>query len=115
VSAPSRFDTPVIATGVVAGVALLTGVVMGIKALADRPGDSFVTGRDGSNADLASQVDSAHSEAIAADVAYGVAAVAGAACAYLYFTGPRTPSTSRASVSAAPLPGGGVVLLRGAL
>ena len=104
-----------IASGVVAGVAFVTGVVLGIKAVADRPGDSFVTGRDGSNADLTSQVDSAHSEAIGADIAFGVAAVAGAACAYLYRTGPRTPSTSRASVSAGPLPGGGVVLLRGAL
>jgi hypothetical protein len=110
----SRIDAPVIATGVVAGIGLVAGVVLGIKAVADRPGD-FVTGRDGSYSDLTGQVNAAHSEAVAADVSFGVAAVAGAACAYLYWLRPHTAAPSRASISAGPLPGGGAVLLRGSL
>jgi hypothetical protein len=111
----SRIDAPVITTGVVAGVAFVTGVVVGIKAVADRPGSDFVTGRDGSYADLTGQIDSAHSEAVAADVAFGVAAVAGVVCGYLYWLRPHAAPTSRASISAGPLPGGGAVLLRGSL
>ena len=107
---PSRFDAPVIATGVVAGVGLLTGVVLGIKAVVDRPGSDFVTGRDGTYGDFTSQIDSAHSEAVAADIAFGVAAVAGLACGYLYWLRPHSTGASgatNASISAGPLPGGG--------
>ena len=60
-----------------------------VKASSDKPPSGFVTGRDGSYADLASQADSAHASAILADVGFGVAIVAGVGAALLYFLRPK--------------------------
>jgi hypothetical protein len=105
---PSRFDAWTLTTGGIAAVGLLAGVTLGIKALADQPGSSYVTGRDGSYADLVNQVDGAHAEAVAADLAFGVAAVAGVACAYLLWGRPTRTATQvgTTTVSALPIPRG---------
>lgn len=79
-----RIDAATIAAGSVAVVALGLGTYFGIDALASKPND-FVTGRDGSYATLVEKTDDAHTSAIIADVALGVALVATVATLYLYF------------------------------
>jgi hypothetical protein len=111
----NRVDAPVLATGGIAAAGLLVGTILGIKALADQPGNSFVAGRDGTHDDLASQVDGAHAEAVAADVAFGVAAVAGLACAYFYWFRPHATAMGATTVSAAPLQGGIALFVAGTL
>ena len=111
-----RIDTATIVVASVAVAGLGVGTVLGIKALADKPKSGFVTGRDGSYADLQRSADSAHTEAIVADIALGVGVAAAAVAAYLYFARPKVvaaPSPSRASVSIAPTAGGGAIFLRG--
>lgn len=101
---PSRFDAPTVTAGGIAAVGLIVGATLGVKALVDKPGSDFVTGRDGSYDDLTRQVDQAHGEAVAADVAFGVAAAAGLAFAYLYWLRPHPhPSVGTTTVSAAPV------------
>jgi hypothetical protein len=104
------------------GVASLAfGVVLGAKALADRP-DDFVTGVSGTYGDLLDRVHTAHEEAVAADVGFAVAAAAGVAAAVLFFARPSqaqdpTAAGARpsATVSAAPLLGGGAIFVQGSL
>lgn len=79
-----RVDGATIAAGAVAGVGLAAGATFGVLALTTRPSD-FVTGRDGTYADLQSKTDSAHTFAIVADIALGVGIVAAVATIYLYF------------------------------
>ena len=112
-----RIDALTIATAGFAAAGLLTGVTLAVKATADSPASSFVTGRDGTYADLVSQTDTAHAEAVAADVAFSVGLAAGIACAYLYLTRPRasTPSTAAPAVSATPILGGAAIVFRGTL
>jgi hypothetical protein len=116
-----RLDAATIAAGSVAGAALVFGVVVGVKALFDRP-THFVTGVDGSYSDLLDRVHTAHTEAVAADVGFGVAGAAGVAAAILYLTRtrrPPDPSSARAwppaIVSAAPLTGGAAIFVQGSL
>jgi tetratricopeptide (TPR) repeat protein len=106
-----RVDALTISAASVSAAGLLFGVVMGAKAIADRPPDNSVTTYD----ELRSRVDRAHEEAILADIGFGVALVAGAATAYLYF-GRRTtpaPGTGSATVSAVGWPSGGSLLVQG--
>jgi len=66
--------------------------------------------------EVMSAYDQAHREALLADISFGVALVAGAATAYLYFGRPRTApavSTGSTTVSTTPLPGGAALLMRG--
>ncbi|HLK37917.1 MAG TPA: hypothetical protein VKU41_14245 [Polyangiaceae bacterium] len=112
-----RTDTAtLVAAGVTAG-AFLFGVTLGVKAKVDQPGGDFVTGRDGSYADLASRADSAHREAVLADVGFATAIVGAALTAYLYFGRPRAavpPQTSHTPrLGGAAGPGTGVLSLRG--
>lgn len=79
-----RVDGATIAAGVIAGVGLAGGTALGVIALTQRPSD-FMTGRDGTYADLQSKTDSAHTMAIACDIALGVGVVATIATLYLYF------------------------------
>jgi hypothetical protein len=104
-------------TGGIAAAGLLAGITLGIKALVDQPGISYVTGRDGTHDDLLQQVDQAHTEAVAADVSFTIAAAAGLACAYLFWSRPHSsPGTARAAtVSAAPLPKGLAFVVGGSL
>jgi len=118
-----RMDGATITAIAVSGVALGFGTFMGIKSLHDRPSD-FVTGQDGSYADLQDRTDTAHREAIAADVGFGVGVAAAITAAVLYFGRTRTPEVAGdpppARVSVRPLPvlgasggGGGAVIVQG--
>ncbi|MBX3229997.1 MAG: tetratricopeptide repeat protein [Labilithrix sp.] len=88
-----RVDGATIAAGAIAGVGLAAGATFGILALTQRP-NGFVTGRDGTFADLQSKTDGAHTMAIVADVALGVGVVATIATLYLYFGRTKEPAKS---------------------
>jgi len=113
-----RLDAATITVGVVAIGALGAGVVIGIKALSDKP-TGFVTGANGNTvSDLQNKVNSAHTEAIVADVCFIGAGVAAAGAAVLYFAryrddAPTGSNSTRLSVT--PLVGGssGGLLLSG--
>ncbi len=109
-----RVDGLTIGFAALGAVGLAAGAGLGIYALTSRPTD-FVTGRDGSYADLQDKTDSAHTVAIIADVSLGVGVVAAAVAAGLYFgrTKESSPSPKTARVSAAPLPSGGAVFVGG--
>jgi tetratricopeptide (TPR) repeat protein len=126
-----RIDAATLIAASVAVLGLGVGTTFGIKALADRPKSSFVTGRDGSYQDLTDQTSRAHTEAIVGDVGLGIGIVAAAAAAYLYFARPKIaprsrvepsagtttksdrPSREPARLTAAPLPHGGALVLQG--
>ena len=114
--AAGRIDAATLTAAGAAGAGLLFGVVMGVKAKQDRP-SGFVTGRDGSLADLADRSAAAHREAVLADVGFAAALVGGAAATYLYFSRPRvTPPqrvTGSTTLSALPLTSGGAIFVRG--
>lgn len=120
-----RVDAATITAGSLAIVGLGVGTVFGILALSNKP-SGFVTGRDGSYDKLRTQTDDAHTQAIVADVGFGVGIVAAAVTAYLYFGRTRTAPTATSAASAArvvhplrvlpaaaPVPSGGVFLLGG--
>jgi tetratricopeptide (TPR) repeat protein len=110
-----RIDAATVVAASVAIVGLGVGTTFGIKALADKPKSSFVTGRDGSYDDLQSKASSAHREAVVADVGLGVGVVAAAITAYLYFARPKVTTTPspRAQVWGSPMPGGGALVVQG--
>lgn len=120
-----RVDAATITAGSFAVVGLGVGTVFGILALSNKPSD-FVTGRDGSYDKLQTQTDDAHTQAIVADVGFGVGIVAAVVTAYLYFGRTRTAPTATSAApvarvvrplrvlpTAAPVPSGGVFLLGG--
>jgi tetratricopeptide (TPR) repeat protein len=111
-----RIDAATLAAAGAAGAGLLFGVVLGVKAKQDRP-SGFVTGRDGSLADLVDRSAAAHREAVLADVGFAAALVGGAAAAYLYFSRPRVAPPQRVTglttLSALPLTSGGAIFVRG--
>jgi len=92
------------------------GVILAVKAEQDRPPSPFVTGRDGTYADLADRQVIAHREAITADVGFGVAAAAAVATVVLLVARMRDRAAVQASthLTAVPLRGGSGVLLEGA-
>ncbi len=115
-----RIDVATVSALAVTVLALGAGVVLAVKADDDRPGAGFVTGRDGTYADLADRTATAHHEAIAADIAFGVSLGAAITTAVLYFARTRdAPSPVQGarppSVSAAPLMGGGAIFVQGSL
>lgn len=101
--AKGRLDALTIAAGTVAAVGLVAGTSLGVYALSTRPGSDFVTGRDGSYATLKDQTNTAHTVAIAADVSFGVSAIAAIATAWLYFGRPK--AVSARGVSFTPMLG----------
>lgn len=111
-----RIDAATITAAGIAGVALVVGVAMGAMAEHDRPSSTFVTGQDGSYADLVNQTDRAHREAVAADVAFGGFFLGAAAATYLFLSRPRlVPRVATGpTFSAAPLSRGGALRLEGA-
>jgi tetratricopeptide (TPR) repeat protein len=112
-----RVDAATVTAAALAGAALVFGVVMAVKAEQDEPESNFVTGRDGSYADLVNRTALAHREAILADVGFGVSIVGAAAAAYHFLARPRLVHgvvTGGAKISAGPLPGGGTLRLEGA-
>jgi tetratricopeptide (TPR) repeat protein len=112
--AGSGRDVLTIGVGSVTVAALVVGIVMGVKAEEDRPPSPYVTGHNGTYAQLVDGQHNAHQEAIAADIAFGIAGVAAAATAVLFFTRPRAHArTSSTSVSVSPLAGGGAFFVQG--
>lgn len=115
-----RIDAATITAASLTLVGLGVGTVFGVRALSLEP-KNFVTGRDGSYADLRDRTNDAHTSAVVADVAFGVGAVAALATAYLYFG--RTKETHAATLpsrglaaltpTASPTHGGGFVGLGG--
>ena len=115
-----RVDAATIAALSVAGASVVFATVMAVKAKADQPPSDFVTGRDGTFADLKSSTDTAHREAVIADVGFGLSIAAGITAAVLYFgrtrdAGGGAKATSLPSVSAVPLTGGGALIVQGSL
>lgn len=108
-----RIDAYTLTAGAVAVVGLGLGTTLGIVALANRPSKDFVTGVDGSYDDLKNKTDSAHTQAIIADVGFGVGILAAAVTAYLYFGRTKEPAKHSISTSIAPVASGGVLLLGG--
>jgi tetratricopeptide (TPR) repeat protein len=91
-----RLDVATVVVGVGALAAAATGGVFGIKAVVDKP-TNFVTGKDGTLADLQHLESTAHTEAVVSDACF-VGAVAGAVAAtVLYFGRYRdvVPSASK--------------------
>jgi TPR repeat len=123
-----RIDAATVVAAGVAVAGLAFGTILAIKAKTDQPPTGFVTGRDGSYADLVDATHLAHREAIFADVGFGVSLAAGITAVVLYFArapdppaGPQTV-TSRTlgapdapRISAVPLPGGAAFVLQGSL
>jgi hypothetical protein len=111
-----RVDGLTVSAATVSAAGLIAGVVLAVKAELDRPPSNYMTGRDGTYQHLRSMQDTAHFEALLADVGFGVALVAGVSTAYLYFGRSQdVPATSTGSttVSAGPLSGGGAVVVKG--
>ena len=114
-----RIDAATIAAGSVAIVGLGVGTTFGILAVSNKPSD-FVTGRDGTYADLQQKTSDAHTQAIVADVGFGVGIVAAVVTAYLYFGRTKVASEPKrtgfvlpSSASVARVPSGGVVVIGG--
>jgi tetratricopeptide (TPR) repeat protein len=114
-----RIDALTIGAGSVAIVGLGVGTAFGILALSNKPPTGFVTGRDGTYDVLQTKQSDAHTQAIVADIGFGVGIVAALATAYLYFgrtahaPEPKRTGLVRISPSAAPVTSGGVVMLGG--
>jgi tetratricopeptide (TPR) repeat protein len=118
-SAPEhgRIDAATITAATFTGAGLVFGVVLGIKALRDRPRSDYVTGRDGTYDDLTAARDQSSREARMADVGFAVSIAAAVTTAVLYFGRTKDPAPAPASastsVSGAPLPGGGALFVQG--
>jgi tetratricopeptide (TPR) repeat protein len=102
---PSRghWDT---LTTVTAGLAIAStgvGITFGALALSNRPGSDFTTGRDGSYNDLQSRVDTAHTQAVVADIAFVAGAALAITTGILYFARSKPASTSAASTNGLPM------------
>lgn len=112
--ARGRIDGWTIAAASVAVVGIGVGTVFGIKALSDKPTNSFVIGRDGSYADLADQTSRAHTEAIVSDVGFIVGGAAAISAAVLYFARPKAlPAGGEVHAGAVPLRSGGAFVISG--
>lgn len=111
-----RIDVLTLSAATLAVGGFAVGAALGAMALSERPRSSFVTGKDGTYADLQRRVDSAYTKAIGADVGFVVGFVGVGATALLFFGRTRDPQSAgaKASVGAAPLPGGAVAFVGGA-
>lgn len=104
-----RIDAATITAGSIAVVGLGVGATFGILALSNKP-SGFVTGRDGTYDTLQSKTSSAHTQAIVADVGFGVGIAAALVTAYLYFarskeaTPPPPAARTRARTSSSWAP-----------
>ena len=102
-----RIDAATITAGSFAIVGLGVGAVFGILAVSNKP-SNFVTGRDGSFDTLKAQNDDAHTQAVVADIGFGVGIAAAVVTAILYFSRSKDPQRT-AHVGAS----GGAFLLGG--
>jgi tetratricopeptide (TPR) repeat protein len=105
-----RIDAATITAGSIAVVGLGVGAAFGILAMSNKPGaGEFTTGRDGSYDTLASKSNDAHTQAIVADVGFGVGIVAALVTAYLYFGRTRDPKHAGHGRALHLFPGGGML------
>jgi tetratricopeptide (TPR) repeat protein len=114
--AHGRIDALTIAGASVTGVALVVGIVLGVKAEQDKPPANYVTGKTGTYDNLVNRTNTSHSEAVAADISFIVSALLAGATTYLYLgrtRDPEPPSSGSTTVSAAPLTGGGALFVQG--
>jgi tetratricopeptide (TPR) repeat protein len=101
--ARGRLDAATITVGAVAIAAAGVGAVFGVKALVDQPSNA-VTGPNETFAQEQSQQNSAHTEAIVADVCFGGAIAAAVAATVLYFARYKDEGGAR-KTGLAPGPG----------
>ncbi len=112
-----RMDGWTLGASTLSGVGLVFGLVMAVKAVQDQPPSNSLTQATGPTyLDLVNRVDKAHTEAMLADVGFGVALVSAVAAVYLFLSrvdaAPIVPASTR--ISAMPLErGGGMLLLEG--
>lgn len=108
--AGGRLDGYVYATGAVSVATLALGTFFGVRALSLRPSNP-TTGAGRTVGDLQSSADDAHRSAVVADICLGVAALSGAAAAWLYFgRSPEAPPPAVVAIS--PTSGGMTATLR---
>ncbi|WP_394837444.1 tetratricopeptide repeat protein [Pendulispora rubella] len=93
-----RIDALTVSTAVVALAGIGVGTFFGIKAMNDRPSDSFTTGRDGTYDDLTRKADDAHKSAQIADIGFAVGAAGAVATLVLYFARTKHPKGSEVTV-----------------
>ncbi|MDP9034625.1 MAG: tetratricopeptide repeat protein [Myxococcota bacterium] len=115
--APGRIDGWTVSAAGVCAVSLAFGIVLAVKAVQDQPPSNTLTQPTGPTySDLVNRVETAHTEAMLADVGFGAALVSAVAAAYLYFARPGVGPAGRApmTVSAAPVGrNGGMLSLKG--
>jgi len=113
--AKGRIDGWTLAAGVTAFAGFTVGTIFAVKALGDKPKSGYVTGRDGSYADLQKSADDAAGPHGVADVGFGVGIVFTVLTAYLYFSRPKVASapSPSARVSVAPSTTGSSLLFAG--
>jgi hypothetical protein len=106
-----RIDAATVTAGSIAVAGLGVGAAFGILAMSNKPGaGEFTTGRDGSYDTLASKSNDAHTQAIVADVGFGVGIVAAIVTAYLYFGRTRDPKHAAGGTRAVHVLPGGAML-----
>jgi tetratricopeptide (TPR) repeat protein len=106
-----RVDAATILTGVFAVTSVGVGTYFGVRAMSDRP-TTFVGGVDGTYSDFQQRNATAHTEAIAADVALGVGVLAAGVTAWLFF-GRAPQNTETPALSLAPGRDGASLVLGG--
>lgn len=114
-----RLDVATVVVGVGTLVAAATGGVFGVKAVLDKP-TSFVTGKDGTLAELQHLESTAHTEAVVSNLCFAGAVAGAVAATVLYFGRYRDVAPSAAKpqarwLSVTPLLGlhGGALSLGG--
>jgi tetratricopeptide (TPR) repeat protein len=91
-----RIDAATVTAASVAVVGLGVGATFGILALSSKP-TGFVTGRDGTYDTLQTKTSDAHTQAIVADIGFGVGIAAALVTAYLYFGRSKETAPTRAT------------------
>ncbi len=84
-----RLDALTYLAGGVGLAGLAVGTTFGVMSLSTQPSADFLTGRDGTYADLKDRTDRAHTQAVVADVGFAVGAVGAIAAAFLYLSRPK--------------------------
>ena len=101
---PRRVRPWVVATASVSGAALLMGVAFGVRALTSNPGSSGRTGPGVTIADLQADAHAAHADAMVADTAFAIGAVAAGAALIVYFATPRAVAAAPVTMGETPRP-----------
>jgi hypothetical protein len=113
-----RLDGLTVAGMGVTAAGLAFGIVMAVRARLDEPPPNVVTqgGSGNTYKALVNRQDTAHKEAVLADIGFGVALVGAVATASLFFGRSRTSApatTGSTTVSAVPMRSGGGLFVQG--